>query len=370
MRIRALYLIAGASLAMAVAPLGALAQSEPPGPWTISPAKIDRADGLKVLILYDMEGLSGVDDPTSFLFGDPKYPEAQTRLIEDVNSVVAGLFQGGATSVDVVDAHGSGNQAPDLSPERLDPRAKFVRRDSDFDPYIALSKAGAYDAVAVVGMHAKDGSRGFAAHTYTIGVSFGLNGRNITETEIVALSFGEVGTPVIFAAGDDKLRENLSGMPWLHYVEVKQSLDARTVRLVPVDTAHKAMVAKAAAAVRGLESAKVMKLHRATNVSVKAVPPADLSVLEGIPGIAYSDNAVTFRADNFHDAYRGAMPIIDVLGLSLRNPIFTALHTMPGGVEIMAEGQKQLVDNWMDAESGKPPAPPSARPPRDVYGVH
>ncbi|MDT9600282.1 M55 family metallopeptidase [Sphingosinicella rhizophila] len=369
MTFRTLHLAAAAALAALVPSVAAPAQT-PPAPWTISPAKVDRADSIKILVLYDMEGLSGVDNPTSFLFGDPDYPEAQNRLVADVNAVVDGLFKGGATAVDVVDAHGSGNQAPDLSPDRLDPRAVFVRRDTSFDPYIALSKAGAYDAVAVVGMHAKNGSLGFAAHTYTIGVDLSLDGRNITETEIVALSFGEVGIPVIFAAGDDKLRKDLSGMPWLHYVEVKQSTDARTAKLVPVEAVHKAMVEEAAAAVRGLESAKLMKLDAPAEVTVKAIPPANLAVLEGFPGIDYRDNSVTFRADNFHDAYRGAMPIIRVLAMSLRDPTFSALRTMPGGAEIMAAGQRQLVKDWMDAESGRPPAPLAPRPPRTEYGVH
>jgi D-aminopeptidase len=49
---------------------------------------------------------------------------------------------------------------------------------------------GAYDAVAVVGMHAKTGSRGFASHTLTLGIGVVINERVITETELVGLSWG------------------------------------------------------------------------------------------------------------------------------------------------------------------------------------
>src|ERR1051325_1403147 len=85
---------------------------------------------VRILRYHDMEGLAGQDDWRSFLFSHPeKYPEGQKLLAADINAVVDGLFAGGATQVDVVDAHGSGNPDPDLRSDLLDPRAKQVFRD-------------------------------------------------------------------------------------------------------------------------------------------------------------------------------------------------------------------------------------------------
>lgn len=64
-----------------------------------------------------MEGLSGQDDPYSFLYGHPEYPRGQRLLIQDVNAVIEGLFAGGAGSVTVADGHGSGN--PGQNPVRI-----------------------------------------------------------------------------------------------------------------------------------------------------------------------------------------------------------------------------------------------------------
>src|SRR3989304_1618222 len=70
---------------------------------------------LRVLVLHDMEGLSGQDDPRTFDFDHPdRYAEGREHLVGDVNSVIAGLFAGGANSVHVVDGHGSGNPEPRL----------------------------------------------------------------------------------------------------------------------------------------------------------------------------------------------------------------------------------------------------------------
>ena len=137
----------------------------------ISVATAQESRPLKVLLLHDMEGLSGEDDWRMTTITYPtQYAKGRQLLMDDVNAVIAGLFDGGATAVDVTDGHGSGNHEPDILLEQLDERAKMIFRDRPFDPYSDLVEQGAYDAVVNVGMHAKPGSRGFLSHTYTGGV--------------------------------------------------------------------------------------------------------------------------------------------------------------------------------------------------------
>src|SRR3954468_22106464 len=110
---------------------------------------------IRVLVYHDMEGLAGQDDWRTFLFSHPeRYPEGQKMLAADLNAVIEGLFAGGATQVDVVDAHGSGNPEPDVRRDLLDPRAKQVFRDKAFDPYVGITEANTYDAIVAVAMHA------------------------------------------------------------------------------------------------------------------------------------------------------------------------------------------------------------------------
>src|SRR5689334_6858157 len=190
-----------------------------------APTPAGRALGapIRILVYHDMEGLAGQDDWRTFLFSHPeKYPEGQKMLAADLNAVIDGLFAGGATSVDVVDAHGSGNPDPDVRRDLLDPRAKQVFRDKPFDPYVDITEPNTYDAVVAVAMHAKTGSKGFASHTITLGMDMLLNGKSITESEIVGYSWGRVGVPIIFVSGDDRLQEDLKGLPWLEYVVTKR----------------------------------------------------------------------------------------------------------------------------------------------------
>ena len=321
-----------------------------------------RAPGapVRVLVYHDMEGLAGQDDWQTFLFSHPeKYPAGQKLLAADINAVVDGLLAGGATQVDVVDAHGSGNPNPDLRRDLLDSRAKQVFRDKAFDPYVDLTAPNVYDAVVAVAMHAKTGSRGFASHTITLGMDVLLNGKSITESEIVGYSWGSVGVPIIFVSGDDRLRDDLKPLPWVEFVVTKKATSASTVELRPVDSVHAEMREKAARAVRNIAKAKVMTLAKPMRAGLHAVPPASLAALKGIPGITYADETITFTAPDFRAAYDGVLALVS----AARPPYLTVLREtvakLPDGSKVMADYSDALFMRWMDAESGRWKAPPA-----------
>ena len=91
------------------------------------PAMNQLAAGTRVLVHYDMEGMAGQDDWRSAAAWWPEqYARGQQLLAKDVNAVVAGLFDGGAEIVDVIDQHGSGNPGFNLPPELLDRRVRHI----------------------------------------------------------------------------------------------------------------------------------------------------------------------------------------------------------------------------------------------------
>jgi D-amino peptidase len=327
-----------------------LATSEP---WLVVDVQPDTEDGIRILLMHDMEGLSGQDDPKTFDFGNDEYALGQDLLVGDVNAVVDGLFAGGATEVHVVDGHGSGNPEPDVPSDRLDSRAVQVLRDESFDAYVDLVEPGGYDAVAVVGMHAKTGSGGFASHTYTLGIDFIVNGRSITETELVALSWGRVGVPVIFASGDDRLAGDLETMPWVEYVTVKEATGAATANTRPLEEARANLRGAAQRAVENLRDAKVMQAATPIKATLRAVPPASLERLERFPGIDYADNRVTFVASDIGDAYEGFQGIVRVATAGYYSVLFEELRARQTVEEIWAVWTEALMTRWFDVESGR-----------------
>ena len=324
-----------------------------------APHRSRLAAPIRVLVYHDMEGLAGQDDWRTFLFSHPeRYPEGQKMLAADLNAVIEGLFAGGATQVDVVDAHGSGNPDPDVRRDLLDPRAKQVFRDKPFDPYVDITEPNAYDAIVAVAMHAKTGSHGFASHTITLGMDMLINDKPITESEIVAYSWGRVGVPLVFVSGDDRLQNDLTIMPWLEFVVTKKATSASTVELRPVDQVHAEMREKAARAIRNLSKAKVLTVATPMRAGLHAVPPASLASLKGIPGISYADETVTFSAPDFRAAYDGVIALVGAARASYSQVLVETVRAHPDGRKIMADYSDALFMRWMDYESGRwhPPA--------------
>lgn len=341
-------------------------------PWTLVDVQPDTADGIRVLVLHDMEGLSGQDNWRSFDFGMPEYPHGRQLLAADINAVVEGLFAGGATEVNVVDGHGSGNPDPDLRADLLDERASQVLRDEPFDTYFDMVEPGAYDAVAVVGMHAKTGSRGFASHTFTLGMDILINGQSITETELVALSWGRVDVPVIFGSGDDRLAADLETMPWIEFVTVKRATSASTAEPRPVDEARAELRDGARKAVENLASAKVMRVSKPIRATLRAVPPASLRLMEGFPGVDYVDNTVSFVTDDLRETYDGLVAIIGVATRSYPSVLFDLLRARADADAVFDAYNVALTERWLDVESGRwspdEPAESPTSPGRKYHG--
>ena len=128
--------------------------------FVISPPA--NAQGKKVYISVDMEGISGVvgDDQTSA--GGAEYNRSRKLMAEDANAAIRGAFEGGATEVVVNDSHGSQRN---LLPEDLDPRARLISHSFKRHGMVE-SLDETFDAVIFVGYHAKaDSPRGLFAHT-------------------------------------------------------------------------------------------------------------------------------------------------------------------------------------------------------------
>lgn len=333
-----------------------------------------RDGGPRVLVYHDMEGLAGQDDTRTFSFRNGElYAKGREMLTADVNAVIDGLFAGGASEVHVVDAHGSGNPEPDLLLDRLDRRAKMIFRDQPFRQYVDLVEPGAYDAIAVVGMHAKTGSGGFASHTFTIGMDIIMNGMSITETEIIGFAWGRVGTPVIFASGDDRLAADLAPtMPWTEFVTVKQATSASTAILRPVAEVHAEMRETARRALENRDQAKAMKLTTPVRAALRVVPPASVAMLRAVPGLDYSPDQVAFTAADFQAAYDGVIGLINVATGGYQGVLQETIRSRPDGAEIMRRFSDNLSDRWFDFESGRwtPPSPSEPLAGRRYHGAN
>jgi D-amino peptidase len=154
---------------------------------------------MKILLMTDMEGVAGVLNHDDWVVpGGLFYEKGMRLLTAEANAAADGLFEGGATEIQVVDGHGHGG----IDPERLDARVLLRRgREERVWPWGLDSS---FAAVAVVGQHAKAGTP-FSHITHTgwfnvIDVS--INGISIGEYGRLALCAMELGVPTILACGE------------------------------------------------------------------------------------------------------------------------------------------------------------------------
>lgn len=194
--------------------------------------------GVRVLIMTDMEGVSGIVVWEQVNGGAPLYEEGRRLYTEEINAAVRGARSAGAEEIVVVDCHGAGGgwTFNSLVPELLDPGCDWVAHHP-WSRYTELLEAGC-DGVLLVGMHARAGTPdGVLCHTIstTTWRNLYFNETPVGEVGINAALCGHFGVPVLLVTGDEATcRESqaLLGAP-LHTVAVKRGLSRYSARQVP-----------------------------------------------------------------------------------------------------------------------------------------
>ena len=153
---------------------------------------------MNVLIVTDLEGISGVSSIAHMQYNTADYQFACQRLMADVNAAVEGAARAGAEKIYVIDGHGSGKNFIDTM---LDPRATKIC----FAEWMTLTREKQYDALLQVGAHAKAGTlNGFLDHTQCSvrWFSYKIGNEYYGEIAQCALIAGLSGIPCVMVSGD------------------------------------------------------------------------------------------------------------------------------------------------------------------------
>jgi D-amino peptidase len=198
---------------------------------------------MRVFIISDMEGVSGIVKWQQVLGGAPMYEEGRKLYTGEINAAVRGAKAAGATEIVVMDCHGAGEgwSFNSLIPEELDPACEFVVQHK-WTEYTEYLESGV-DAALLVGMHAMAGTPdGVLAHTVSGSQWWRLrfNGVEVGESGINAALCGQFGCPVLFVSGDEaSCRENSALLgDGLTTVAVKKGLTRFSARQLPAPVAR------------------------------------------------------------------------------------------------------------------------------------
>jgi D-amino peptidase len=309
------------------------------GPDNQAPSRV------KVLVLYDMEGITDAVQPADVGFGSPTYEATRASLVEDVNAAIRGLLAAGATEIVVTDGHGSGNPDPDFVLDRMPEGARHEIRAEPYDPYIDLID-GSYAAMVAIAMHSKAAGGGFLAHTYNGHTRWNMGGHEMNESMLVAASAARFGVPLILVTGDDVLeREVKAFSPATEYVVVKiaESVERAVARpRADVSADIEAAAARALANVRNIPPWTGNLPPRFDN-DYGYILPEQAAVAIGFPNATVVDNkTVRVQASSFVEAYLAFRALAGFTGLANQRMLIQTVREQPGGPELLQRARSQL----------------------------
>ncbi len=168
-------------------------------------------DGLRIYISSDMEGVVGAVTGAQLGPGGFEYARFREFMTAELNAIIEGALEAGATEIVVGDSHGNGqNLLIDRLPEdvlvvRSWPRPLMMMHGID----------ESFDGAILHGYHAgTNNPEGVRAHTMSSAnlTAIRLNGTAMTEGSISAAIAGHFGVPVILVTGDDAAVEEVRGV--------------------------------------------------------------------------------------------------------------------------------------------------------------
>jgi len=260
---------------------------------------------LRVFISVDMEGIGGVGTPAMTSSDGKDYATARRLMTDEVNTVVAALFQHGPAEVVVNDSHGDHQNV--LHTE-LDPRVTYLQ--GAIKPLGMVQGLDAsFDAVIFLGYHARAGDpTGFLAHTGTGSVKgLWLNDVEVGESGMNAAFAGMHGVPVILASGDEALAAELSAFLDAETVVTKTAVTPSAAALRHPDAVRADLAAAVGRALDrlGRGELKPWSVGDPVRIRMRFTSTTHVEILQSIPGVTKVDGfTVAYTARDADEAYR------------------------------------------------------------------
>ena len=245
---------------------------------------------MRVLIMCDMEGVSGIVVWQQVSGGADMFEEGRKLYTEEINAAVRGAKAAGATQIVVVDCHGAGRgwTFNSLIPDMLDPDCDWVAHHP-WGRYTEIWENGC-DACLLIGMHARNGTPdGVLCHTISSVQYQNLwfNDDLVGETGVNAALNGHYGVPVLLVTGDEAVcreAKELLGEN-LPTVAVKKGLSRFSARQIAPVRVRQMIEDAAKNALKNLTVTKPYVPEVPTTIRIEVASVDKLAEFKGRPGV-------------------------------------------------------------------------------------
>lgn len=259
---------------------------------------------MKIFISCDMEGISGIIDPSYINPGDNNYERGRQFMMHDVNAVIAAAVEAGVNEILVADSHNTFNN---ILLEQLHPKAKLLcgtpRNDSMMEGLDST-----YDAAFFIGYHARHGVPGVLSHTMS-GVIKNLyvNGQVVGEFGFNAIYAGLCGVPVCLVSGDDQIaQEAKSLIPNISTAIVKQAVSRTSAVCSSLAQSNKELQTKTKEALAKVKSISPLHAELPLQCKIEFAHAGQAEMASIVPGTSYQvgSTEVSYTAADQYEMYR------------------------------------------------------------------
>ena len=265
------------------------------------------ADGLKVFISVDMEGLTGVANWEEVSRTGKDYDYFRAVMAKETNAAIEGALAAGATEIVVRDSHGS---ARNILPEMLNRNARLLRDWSGNHMSMMEGIDETFDAVVFIGYHARAGTpNALLEHTSSGNVTnVEVNGVSLPEAGYNALIAGNLDIPVVFTAGDRAICEQVKELfGEIETVAVKEGIGAAALNLHP-EVARERIRAGVERALRNIDSYRPYKLTAPYTLVLTMKDETKIYNGSFYPGaVRTGDWELTYQSDDIMEIIRAWM---------------------------------------------------------------
>ncbi len=266
---------------------------------------------MRLFLSTDFEGTSGIVAWEQIMRGNAEFEQGLRLLTDEVNAVIAGAIEGGATEFVVNDSHST---MRNLHPQDLLGRATLIT--GKHKPlYMMEGLDDSFDGICFVSYHGSIGAEhAVLSHTYNPGAIWEvrINGEIVGESGINALVAAHYGVPVIFVSGDATTAQEAKTIaPDAEKVVVKQSLGRFAAAHLHPSAACELLHAGAERAVRNLSGMQPPQFSLPVTLEITFLVADMAEMATWIRGVERSaPRTVTVTSEHLLDLFRTFVTIV------------------------------------------------------------
>ncbi len=267
---------------------------------------------MKIYISADIEGISGIVAINQVIPGERDYQRSRELMTKEVNAVIEGAIEIGATEIVVNDLHGAGTN---ILIESLNNKAQLITGSSRKGAMME-GLDSSFDAVILIGYHPRMNVSGVLSHSFHGGVisNININSKDVGEFYMNACVAGHFNVPVVLVSGDNILEEEVKEVnAAIETVVVKTSYGRYAAKCLTPSVAFEKIKEKVKVALINAKNIDPIKLQEPPKMKVTFLNSGQAEFASIMPGTEFVEpNIVSYSGKSIIDIYRALTAMVKI----------------------------------------------------------